>query len=103
MKDIILLTAFFVGYGLISGAIIGYASCNIVYHPKSNPLIGWTKIIGVLTVCAVFLPGRETIVNSFFGLQGYEVNVGNWMITVSLLFSCWFTFRSSRLKKVGAR
>lgn len=103
MKDIILATAFFLGYGLITGAIIGYASCNIVYHPKSNPLIGWTKIIGVLIICLVFLPGRESLVNSFFGLQGYEVNLGNWMIIVSLVFSIWFTFRSSRAKKVGAR
>lgn len=104
MKEQLTLFVFFVGIGTVFGCILGTTSSMVVYNPKSQPFIGWLKLVGVVVLTCVIMPGNDVIINSLFGLGTTPVNWGNWVIIICLTVATVATFKStSEGKKARTR
>lgn len=94
MSEQLMLFSFFVGFGLVSGSIIGGASALVIYDKKKSPSIGWVKIVGGVGLVTLLMPGNDIVINSLFGLHGAPINWGNWLILAVLLPACVTSFKS---------
>ena len=61
-----------------------------------NEVVQLIKVIIGIIAITLFIPGRSAIINSLFGLDGYSVNWGNWIILVCLTASFIWVFTNCR-------